>query len=381
MENLNEITVASIKLSQDGKSLYLENIIELCNKDYNMERANIISKVSNGVDLKLIKKAENKHGKLSYLINKHAIKESKVRNTDEIFENDDTLSSIDNMCEEVRYKASIDNMCEEVRYKALKEKLLDDIKVDVRKYITKLEVNEKCSRNDSTILSETHDQKWYDARIKSLETELPRKNGIIYNMSKYFHNINSHNASCKTQLPWQFEDSGKSLVFLEDNSSCNKKGKTFSKKNDNTTNPALESNIKKLENQLIDVRKKCKERYCKDHFVKIKDISINNASNTLDDLIEVNSENNNNVNPKDSLKDSETKNSSIDKALSYKKIKKKSVLVVGDSLLNRIQESNLSKDRLIRVQHISGAKINGISKQLRWVLSQWFKNNHIARWY
>ena len=196
MENLNEITVASIKLSQDGKSLYLENIIELCNKDYNMERANIISKVSNGVDLKLIKKAENKHGKLSYLINKHAIKESKVRNTDEIFENDDTLPSIDNMCEEVRYKA-------------LKEKLLDDIKVDVRKYITKLEVNEKFSRNDSTILSETHDQKWYDARIKSLETELPRKNGIIYNMSKYFHNINSHNASCKTQLPWQFEDSGK----------------------------------------------------------------------------------------------------------------------------------------------------------------------------
>ena len=137
-----------------------------------MERANIISKVSNGVDLKLIKKAENKHGKLSYLINKDAIKESKVRNTDEIFENDDTLSSIDNMCEEVRYKASIDNMCEEVRYKAsidniceevrykaLKEKLLDDIKVDVRKYITKLEVNEKFSRNDSTILSETHDQK------------------------------------------------------------------------------------------------------------------------------------------------------------------------------------------------------------------------------
>ena len=111
-----------------------------------MERANIISKVSNGVDLKLIKKAENKHGKLSYLINKHAIKESKVRNTDEIFENDDTLPSIDNMCEEVRYKA-------------LKEKLLDDIKVDVRKYITKLEVNEKFSRNDSTILSETHDQK------------------------------------------------------------------------------------------------------------------------------------------------------------------------------------------------------------------------------
>ena len=34
-----------------------------------------------------------------------------------------------------------------------------------------------------------------------------------------------------------------------------------------------------------------KKRYCKDHFVKIKDISINSSSNTLDDLIEISSEN------------------------------------------------------------------------------------------
>ena len=78
--------------------------------------------------------------------------------------------------------------------------------------------------------------------------------------------------------------------------------------NDNTTNPVVESNMKKLENQLTDVRKKYEERYYKDHFVKIKDISINNPSNALDDLIETNSENNNDVNPKDSSKDSERKN-------------------------------------------------------------------------
>ena len=41
MENLNEIIVALKKLSQDGKSSYLENIIDLCNKYYNMERADI----------------------------------------------------------------------------------------------------------------------------------------------------------------------------------------------------------------------------------------------------------------------------------------------------------------------------------------------------
>ena len=84
-----------------------------------MERADIISKVNKGVDLKIIKKVENKYGKLSYRINKDVIKESKVSNTEEIFADDDTLTYIDKMYEEVRYKV-------------LKEKLLDDIKVDIK---------------------------------------------------------------------------------------------------------------------------------------------------------------------------------------------------------------------------------------------------------
>ena len=95
MENLNKNIVVLKKLIQDGKGLYLENIIDLCNKDYNMERADIISKVKKGVDLKIIKKVENKYGKLSYRISKDVIKESKVSNTEEIFEDDDTLTYID----------------------------------------------------------------------------------------------------------------------------------------------------------------------------------------------------------------------------------------------------------------------------------------------
>ena len=146
-------------------------------------------------------------------------------------------------------------MYEEVRYKALKEKLLDDIKVDIKTYITELEINEKLPRNDSTILSETNDQKWYDARIKSLETKLARQDDIIYNMSKFFHNINLQNASRKAQLQWQLGDSDKSLVVLEDISSCDNKCKTFSKKNDNTANPVVESNMKKLENQCNQCKK------------------------------------------------------------------------------------------------------------------------------
>ena len=39
-----------------------------------MEKANVISKLNIGVDLNIIKKVENKYRKLSYRINKDAIK-------------------------------------------------------------------------------------------------------------------------------------------------------------------------------------------------------------------------------------------------------------------------------------------------------------------
>ena len=92
MENLNEIIVILKKLSLDGKGLYLDSIIELivaAKITDNMERANVISKLNKGIDLNIIKKVESKYGKLSHRINKDAIKESKVNNTGEIFENDD----------------------------------------------------------------------------------------------------------------------------------------------------------------------------------------------------------------------------------------------------------------------------------------------------
>ena len=65
-------------------------------------------------------------------------------------------------------------------------------------------------------------------------------------------------------------------------------------------------------------KKPHKNYHYKDHYVKIKDTSVNNPSNALDNLIKISSENNNDLNPKDSLTDSERKNSSIDKAVIYK---------------------------------------------------------------
>ena len=94
-------------------------------------------------------------------------------------------------------------MYDEVRYKALEEKLFDDIKVDIKTFIKELKGDGKLLRNESTILLETYDQKWYDTRLISLEMKLVRKDDITYNLSKYFYNINSHNVLCKTQLLWQ----------------------------------------------------------------------------------------------------------------------------------------------------------------------------------
>ena len=82
MENLKETIIAFKKLSQVGKGLYSNNIIELCNKDYNMERANIISKLNKDVDLSIVKEVEKKYGNLSHRINTDAINESMVSNTD-----------------------------------------------------------------------------------------------------------------------------------------------------------------------------------------------------------------------------------------------------------------------------------------------------------
>ena len=95
-----------------------------------MERVNVFSKLNKSVYLNMMKKLVNKYGKLSYRINKDAIKESKVSNTEETFENDDALFYIDKIYEEVRYNA-------------LKGKPLDDIKVDIKTYIMELEINEK----------------------------------------------------------------------------------------------------------------------------------------------------------------------------------------------------------------------------------------------
>ena len=67
----------------------------------------------------------------------------------------------------------------------------------------------------------------------------------------------------------QREDSDTSFAVLEYISSCDNKGKTFTKKNKQYNKSSGGEQHEETWNQLIDVRKKYKECYYKYHFVKM----------------------------------------------------------------------------------------------------------------
>ena len=119
---------------------------------------------------------------------------------------------------------------------------------------------------------------------------------------------------------------------------------------------------KKLDAQLIVVRKKYKEDYYKNHFSKTQPskTNSNNFSLTKENVETINNE----------LDDSNLSETRKKKVENYRKRKKKTVLIVGDSMLNGIEESKLSKTRHIRVQPIPGGKIDDIKENLNDLLHE-----------
>ena len=113
-----------------------------------------------------------------------------------------------------------------------------------------------------------------------------------------------------------------------------------------------EKTAKKLDAQLIVVRKKYKEDYYKNIKTQPSKTNSNNFSFTKENVETINSE----------LDDSNLSETRKKKVENYRKIKKKTVLIVGDSMLNGIEESKLSKARHIRVQPIPGWKIDDIKE-------------------
>ena len=115
-----------------------------------------------------------------------------------------------------------------------------------------------------------------------------------------------------------------------------------------------------LENQSADI---CKRKH--QAFISRNAIIANDSLITqkVRDNISVTPESTETTNHKN-------KNDSKNANTKYKKIKKKTVLVVGDSMVNGIEESKLSKTRHIRVQPIPGGKIEDIQQILKDLLHE-----------
>ena len=115
-----------------------------------------------------------------------------------------------------------------------------------------------------------------------------------------------------------------------------------------------------LENQLADIRKGRHQAFISRNAINANDSFINQKVRDNISVIPESIETTNHKNKNDS-KNANTK---------YKKIKKKTVLVVGDSMVNGIEESKLSNTCHIRVQPIPGGKIEDIQQNLKDLLHE-----------
>ena len=115
-----------------------------------------------------------------------------------------------------------------------------------------------------------------------------------------------------------------------------------------------------LENQLADICKRKHQTFISRNVINANDLLINQKVRNNVSIIPESTETTNHKNKND-RKNANTK---------YKKIKKKIVLVVGDSMVNGIEESILSKALHIRVQPIPGGKIEDIQQNLKDLLHE-----------
>ena len=117
---------------------------------------------------------------------------------------------------------------------------------------------------------------------------------------------------------------------------------------------------KKIEKQIADIR------------TRRNQVLINrNAIDVNDSLINLKVRDNTNIIPESTeIINHKNKNDSENANKKYKKIKKKTVLVVGDSKVNGIEKSKLLKTRHIRVQTVTGGIIEDIQQNLKDLLHE-----------
>ena len=116
---------------------------------------------------------------------------------------------------------------------------------------------------------------------------------------------------------------------------------------------------KKLDAQPIAVRKKCKEHYYKNYFsTQSSKTNSNNFSFTVKNVETINNE----------LDDSNLSEARKKKVQNKRKIKKRTVLNVGDFMLNGFEESKLSKTRHIKIEEIKENLNDILHKELTKVI-------------
>ena len=115
-----------------------------------------------------------------------------------------------------------------------------------------------------------------------------------------------------------------------------------------------------LENPFPGIRQRKHQAFINRNAINVNDLFINQK---VRDNIKIIPELTEIINHKN-------KNDSKNANTKYKKIKKKTVLVVGDSMVNGIEESQLSKMHHIRVQPIPGGKIEDIQQNLKDLLHE-----------
>ena len=95
----NEIISSITQLNKEKKDLYKENIVEICPRNYNADPVKVTLDLQKCTEMNFLKIVKNQFGKESY----HIIKDIEV-NQQAQTDVEDTISFIDSMYEEMKYK-------------------------------------------------------------------------------------------------------------------------------------------------------------------------------------------------------------------------------------------------------------------------------------
>ena len=289
--------------------------------------------------------------------------EQQLKETNNL-QNDKGDTKTNNALENKSIQTEESNTLEEI-----KETIFNDLKRELTIFINEniskafQENEDNINRLDnSQILSEK------EQKIKLLEDRLAKKDEIIYLLSHKISISNTQLSSHTKKSPWKPNENILDSIVLNQPSSVGEinvlECETYTG-NEIDITERMKSN---LDRQLTEIRKAHKETYYKTHFDKITDSSLKSQNSNLDInacekiICDFKIDTNNSIN----YNHKEVNNI---KRKNVKKVKKKSILILGDSMINGIEESKLSKSRHIRVQPISGAKVDDIRENLDIVIN------------